>query len=196
MDLNASIQDMNAKHNMDKQTNGHHHSDTNGYTSIRCNGDDKEIDEEKPKPTQPVHKPLGDDLRKVLFLIYLYFLQGIPLGLCASMPFLLSARGFSYSDQGTFSFAFWPFSLKIFWAPLVDSLYSKRIGRRKSWLVPVQFLMALFLFTCADRVQSLINTGKTRGDIMFLTFVFTVFITLAATQDIAVDGWAISMLSK
>lgn len=136
------------------------------------------------------------DINKIIFLVYLYFLQGIPLGLCASMPFLLSARGVSYSDQGTFSFAFWPFSIKILWAPLVDSLYINRIGRRKTWLVPVQFLMALFLFTCADRVQNLIDYGKTKSDIIFLTFVFSLFVFLAATQDIAVDGWAISMLSK
>jgi hypothetical protein len=38
----------------------------------------------------------------------------------------------SYANQGTFSFAFWPFSFKLLWAPIVDSVYVKKIGRRKS----------------------------------------------------------------
>lgn len=43
--------------------------------------------------------------------------------------------------QALFSLAAWPFSLKLLWAPLVDALYIQRIGRRKSWLIPVQYLM-------------------------------------------------------
>lgn len=171
---------------------------------------DLECEEYEPKGTngkviasdaesQISHHKSGNpkkDLNKIFLLIYLYFLQGIPLGLAATMPFLLSARGISYSDQGTFSFSIWPFSLKILWAPIVDSMYIKRIGRRKTWLVPVQFLMALFLFTFADKVQHLIDHGKTKADIILLTSVFVIFIFLASTQDIALDGWAVSMLSK
>jgi len=41
--------------------------------------------------------------------------------------------------QAIFSFALWPYSMKLLWAPLVDSLYVRRLGRRKSWLIPVQF---------------------------------------------------------
>lgn len=148
------------------------------------------VEEEELKPN------IRKDLKKVILLIYLYFLQGIPLGLCASIPFLLSARGVSYSDQGTFSFAFWPFSMKILWAPIVDSLYFKKIGRRKTWLFPVQFIMAIFLFSFAEKVQTLLDSGHTKTDIILLTLVFVAFITLSATQDVAVDGWALSMLSK
>jgi len=35
----------------------------------------------------------------------------------------------------------WPYSLKIMWAPLVDALYIQKVGRRKSWLLPVQILI-------------------------------------------------------
>lgn len=44
-----------------------------------------------------------------------------------------------------FSLVSWPFSLKLLWAPLVDSLYSPRFGRRKSWLVPVQLAIGVLL---------------------------------------------------
>jgi hypothetical protein len=33
-------------------------------------------------------------------------------------------------------------------------------------------------------------------DVIWLTVIFFFFTFLSATQDIAVDGWAISMLSK
>ena len=50
------------------------------------------------------------------------------MGLSASVSFILQERGASYAEQGIFSLASWPFSLKILWAPLVDSLYLKPIG--------------------------------------------------------------------
>lgn len=106
---------------------------------------------------------LKKDAKKLALLIYLYFLQGIPLGLCGSIPFLLSARGVSYADQGTFSFAFWPFSIKLLWAPFVDSLYFKKIGRRKTWLVPVQLCIAFFMFLSSSKMQELIDSGKTKA---------------------------------
>lgn len=44
----------------------------------------------------------------------------------------------SYSQIGVFSLAAYPYSLKLFWSPIVDSCYSLRAGRRKSWIVPIQ----------------------------------------------------------
>ena len=69
--------------------------------------------------------------------------QGIPLGLAAAIPLILTNRQVSYKEQAGFSFAYWPFSLKLLWAPIVDSLYISRIGRRKTWLVPVQYLIGV-----------------------------------------------------
>ena len=132
----------------------------------------------------------------ILFLIYLYFLQGIPLGLATSIPFLLSTRSISYSDQGTFSFASWPFSLKLIWAPIVDSLYIYKFGRRKSWLIPVQLFIGIFLLSFANCSKTLVESGSSISDIIFLTSIFFMFNFLTATQDISVDGWAITMLSE
>lgn len=42
--------------------------------------------------------------------------------------------------QALFSLAQWPNSIKLLWAPIVDAIYVKWIGRRKSWLHPIQFL--------------------------------------------------------
>lgn len=70
------------------------------------------------------------ELGSVSLLLFLYVLQGIPLGLAGSVPLILQSRSASYSDQAFFSFVFWPFSLKLLWAPLVDSLYLSSFGRR------------------------------------------------------------------
>jgi PAT family acetyl-CoA transporter-like MFS transporter 1 len=81
------------------------------------------------------------------------------LGLTGSLPFILSSRKVSYADQGTFSFAFWPFSLKLLWAPIVDSIYFKSVGRRKSWLVPIQYLIGVFMLIFASYTKELLE-GK------------------------------------
>lgn len=100
------------------------------------------------------------DLHNIVFLMFLYMLQGVPLGLIHSLPFILSARKVSYADQGTFSFAFWPYSMKLLWAPIVDSIYLKKFGRRKSWLVPMQYIMGLFMIGFADYVHKLLEVDK------------------------------------
>ena len=63
----------------------------------------------------------------------------------------------SYAAQGAYSFAFYPVALKLLWAPLVDSLYIKKIGKRKSWIVPCQFLSGVILLGVAQFVNDLIN---------------------------------------
>jgi hypothetical protein len=81
-------------------------------TFISNNNDNKEDLNDVNKEKTGIRK----DLKTILFLLYLYFLQGIPIGLATSIPFLLTSRSVSYADQGTFSFALWPFSIKLLWA--------------------------------------------------------------------------------
>ena len=137
------------------------------------------------------------ELSNVSLLLFLYVLQGVPLGLAGSIPLIMQSRKVSYKDQAYFSFVFWPFSLKLLWAPLVDALYVRRFGRRKSWLVPTQYLLGLFMLYLSVTVDSLLQGDGSGGpDIFTITAVFFVLEFLAATQDIAVDGWALTMLSR
>ncbi len=141
---------------------------------------------------------LGRDKYNVAVLMFLYVLQGIPLGLAGSVPYLLQNRQVTYKDQAVFSFVFWPFSVKLLWAPFVDALYIKSFGRRKSWLVPVQYLIGIFMVVLSGYIRDLMGEGEAQGPvrIMTLTVVFFMLNFLAATQDIAVDGWALTMLSR
>lgn len=151
------------------------------------------------------HVGLEGDRLNVALLLLLYVLQGIPLGIAASIPYLLQSRHITYKEQAIFSFVFWPFSLKLFWAPLVDSVYLPAFGRRKSWLVPTQYLIGIFMFilSCSSSVDEITKPAADVGagamvqiSITLLTGMFFMLTFLAATQDIAVDGWALTMLSK
>uniref|UniRef100_A0A914HFV6 Acetyl-coenzyme A transporter 1 n=1 Tax=Globodera rostochiensis TaxID=31243 RepID=A0A914HFV6_GLORO len=144
---------------------------------------------------------LKDDFGSILLLLLLYLLQGVPLGLIAAIPLILQAKEITYAEQAVFSFAYWPFSMKLLWAPIVDSIYFRRIGRRKSWMVPCQYLIGLFLLVISYHVEEILGTqdkggNKVAPNVYFLVCVFLPLNFLAATQDIAVDGWALTMLSR
>lgn len=117
---------------------------------------------------------LDKDVHNVVFLMFLYFLQGIPLGLKASLPYILGARHVSYANQALFSLASWPFSLKLLWAPIVDSIFSPTIGRRKSWLVPVQYLIGIFMLFFANYVHEILERKETITGEGLLT-IFSVY---------------------
>uniref|UniRef100_A0A8D1V9Y0 Solute carrier family 33 member 1 n=1 Tax=Sus scrofa TaxID=9823 RepID=A0A8D1V9Y0_PIG len=137
------------------------------------------------------------ELSSILLLLFLYVLQGIPLGLAGSIPLILQSKNVSYTDQAFFSFVFWPFSLKLLWAPLVDAVYFRNFGRRKSWLVPTQYILGFFMIYLSTQVDHLLGSTDGRSpDVVALTVTFFLFEFLAATQDIAVDGWALTMLSR
>lgn len=135
----------------------------------------------------------------VILLIFLHFLQGALSGFLLSMQFVLSEKNTSYTDQGLFSLSAWPSTVKLLWAPIVDSLYIEKIGRRKSWLVPIQYLIGVILIGTASYVNHVLGENSTvniHNEIYYLTGLFTLFVGLAATQDIAVDGWGITIFAK
>ena len=137
------------------------------------------------------------DRRNFLLLVLLYFLQGIPMGLAGgSVPFLLK-KNLSYSQIGVFSLASYPYSLKLLWSPIVDAVWSPKIGRRKSWILPIQFFSGFGMIYMGGRASKMMLAAEAEDGSGVWTFTrwwfFLVF--LCATQDIAVDGWALTLLS-
>ena len=100
------------------------------------------------------------DLPNIILLMFLYMLQTIPLGLTGSLPYILSSKKISYAQQGTFSLAFWPFSMKLLWAPIVDVMYFKKYGRRKSWLIPLQIMIGAYLILFANYTKQLLDSNR------------------------------------
>lgn len=142
---------------------------------------------------------LRGDRLNIAFLLLLYVLQGIPLGVTSAVPLLLQKRKVSYTDQALFSFVSWPFSLKLLWAPIVDSLFWRWMGRRKSWLVPVQLGIGAFMLMLSRSVSDILPddpASTERPNIELLTLIFLLLNFFCATQDIVVDGWALTMLKR
>ena len=151
---------------------------------------------DKAKQKISIWKILRKDRNSILLLLLLYVLQGIPMGLAGSVPIILQTKKVGYRQQALFSFVSWPFTVKLLWAPVVDSLYSNHFGRRKSWLVPTQYLIGLTMVSFSFFIDSLMGDKNTAPNVVLLTAIFFFLHFLAATQDIAVDGWALTMLSK
>ncbi|KIM67104.1 hypothetical protein SCLCIDRAFT_1210585 [Scleroderma citrinum Foug A] len=150
--------------------------------------DDDELLEKKSK-AMPAR-----DKRAMVLLIVLYLIQGVPLGLAlGSIPFILRDH-LSYSQLGVFALSNYPYSLKLLWSPVVDSTFMPSIGRRKSWIIPMQLVIGSMMLYIAANAERLFEHPA--DNVYELTFVFTSLVFLSATQDIAVDGWALTLLSQ
>lgn len=157
--------------------------------------EDNESKESLPTKKQ-FRTSIAKDKWNIALLLLLYTLQGIPLGLAGSIPMVLQAKKIGYRQQAMFSFVSWPFSVKLLWAPIVDAVYSRSVGRRKSWLIPVQFIIGLTMITMSYSINTFLGEDGSTPNVLVLTMLFFMLFVCAATQDIAVDGWAITMLSR
>ncbi|CAG8652221.1 682_t:CDS:10, partial [Gigaspora margarita] len=114
----------------------------------------------------------SQDLQNVFLLVILYLLQGIPVGLAfGSIPFLLKSK-LSYSQLGIFSLATYPYSLKLLWSPIVDATYSKRVGRRKSWIIPIQLLTGSLFFWLGNHIDQILEDSSYSDDEMDISTVY------------------------
>jgi MFS transporter, PAT family, beta-lactamase induction signal transducer AmpG len=126
--------------------------------------------------------------RRLGLLTALYFVQGMPFGFQATaLPTYLRLQGISVLALSFLQVLALPWMLKFFIAPFVDRFGSPRIGRRKSWILPMQAGLSV---TCA--AAAFVPVPGALPVLLGLVFVMNLF---AATQDIAVDGFAADSLS-
>lgn len=143
-----------------------------------------------PNPNTSFFDLPRQDRRNFLLLVLLYFLQGIPMGLASgSVPFLLKSH-LSYGQLGVFSLASYPYSLKLLWSPIVDAVWSPALGRRKSWIMPIQVCSGFGMIYLGGRIKEMIvAAGANDGaGVWNFTWWWFFLVFLCATQDIAVDG--------
>ncbi|KAF4124561.1 transporter [Geosmithia morbida] len=199
--------DGNMSSGLEMRRKGGSHPDASNVTSNYMSRESFTLDDEPPKKGggggDAGASDVGffdlprQDKRSFLLLVMLYFLQGIPMGLAmGSVPFLLKNH-LSYGEIGTFSLASYPYSLKLLWSPFVDAVWSPRMGRRKTWIVPIQFMSGFGMLFLGSRVEQLMaTTGKPGGMTVWNFMLWWFFLVLmCATQDIAVDGWALTLLT-
>ena len=122
-------------------------------------------------------------------LSVLYLSQGLSSGFLLAITTYLATKGASLVDISLLlSITLLPWTLKVFFGPIIDSLTVKRFGRRRFWIISSQIIMILVLlpliFIDVTEVSSL------------LIAIFTVHNLFVATCDIATDALAADSLKE
>ena len=125
---------------------------------------------------------------RVVAMLFLGFSAGLPFLLVfATLSAWLAQSGISRTDIGMLSWIGIMYSIKFFWAPVVDRLslpfLTRVLGRRRSWMLLAQSGIALGLYGL-----SLSNPATALWPIV----AFALLVAFSsATQDIVVDAWRI-----
>lgn len=125
--------------------------------------------------------------QKLGLLTSLYLSQGLPFGFFTqALPVLLRKQGLSLPAIGLTHLLALPWALKFLWAPVMDRYGSERLGRRRGYILPLQFLSAALL----------LGLALPEGTVSVTTLLVAVLLVnlLAATQDVATDGLAVDLL--
>ncbi|MFM2093170.1 MAG: hypothetical protein RIS70_294, partial [Planctomycetota bacterium] len=100
---------------------------------------------------------------------------------------LMRQKGLDPAQIGLFvGTLYLPWSWKWIIGPIVDLVYSSRLGRRRAWIVGCQTLMALTLL-CAVGVDF-------TSQFYFFTAIILIHNIFAATMDVAIDALAVTTL--
>jgi PAT family acetyl-CoA transporter-like MFS transporter 1 len=114
----------------------------------------------------------------IVILTLLYIFQGVPLGMAYGTLTFLLKKHLSYTELGIFALSAYPFSLKFFWSPIVDTKYISWIGRRKTWICSLGMLSGMLMYAISPYVEAMTNS---ENDIWHLTGVVFCLIFLFAT---------------
>jgi len=126
---------------------------------------------------------------KVLAMLFLGFSAGLPFMLVFStLSAWLRDAGIERTAIGMLSWVGLVFTLKFFWAPIVDRVslpwLTQKLGRRRSWMLVAQIGIVIAL------VQ-LSHSQPADGALMPIAVSALLLAFSSATQDIALDAWRI-----
>ena len=130
---------------------------------------------------------------RVIAMLFLGFAAGLPFLLVFStLSAWLRDLGVSRTAIGFFGWVGVTYSIKVFWAPVVDRvpipLLTRLLGKRRSWMLLAQIGIASGLIGMAMTDPTL---GLTPVALFALLVAFS-----SATQDIAIDAYRIEAVMK
>jgi PAT family beta-lactamase induction signal transducer AmpG len=130
---------------------------------------------------------------RVFGMIFLGFAAGLPFLLVFStLSAWLRDEGISRSVIGFFSWVGVTYSIKVFWAPVIDRLplplLTKWLGKRRSWMLVAQFGIATGLAAMA------MTNPQTETTLIAILAVLVAF--SSATQDIVIDAYRIEAMDE
>jgi PAT family beta-lactamase induction signal transducer AmpG len=125
---------------------------------------------------------------RVLGMIFLGFSAGLPFSLVSStLSAWLADEQVSLSVIGYFSLVGIAYSIKVFWAPVIDRLplpfLNRLLGKRRSWMLLAQSGIALGLF--------FISELDMHQHLQQLALLAVLIAFCSATQDIVIDAYRI-----
>ncbi|MDM1763749.1 MULTISPECIES: MFS transporter [unclassified Acinetobacter] len=131
--------------------------------------------------------------RRALIMLFLGFSAGIPILLIfSSLSLWLGEAGIDKSAVTFFSWAALGYSFKFVWAPLIDEiplpLLTKKLGRRRAWL-----LVAQVLIICAICIMAMTNPANGQSALYQMAIGAVLLGFSAATQDIVIDAYRIEL---
>ena len=126
----------------------------------------------------------GPSRRKLAAVALLYFIQGAPAAiLWEVLPVYFRVNGVSLRAIGGLRLLELPYSLKVFWSPLVH-----RYGERRSWVTACMLGIAGVLF-----VLPFVDVAAVSIAVLLLILALT---TLSATQDVAIDSYSVALIDR
>lgn len=125
--------------------------------------------------------------RRVAPLLALGFASGLPLALTGgTLQAWATVEDVSLQEIGFLTLVGTAYTLKFFWAPLVDRYAPPILGRRRGWMALTQVLLALGLVA-----MGLASPGTSLGPLALIAVLVAFF---SATQDIAFDAYRTDVL--
>jgi len=122
--------------------------------------------------------------KKLGTVALLYFIQGAPAAiLWEVLPVYFRVNGVSLRAIGGLRLLELPYSLKVFWSPLVH-----RYGDRRVWIVACMLGIAGVLFALP-----FVNLASVGVIVLVLILMLT---TLSATQDVAIDSYSVGLVNR
>ncbi|NOX56237.1 MAG: MFS transporter, partial [Planctomycetes bacterium] len=137
-----------------------------------------------------IPNPLASRVGRLAAFFCLYVTEGIPLGFTATAVATYMRRHGVPADQisvfvGTL---YLPWSWKWMIGPVVDVVYSDRLGRRRGWIVAAQVMMVLTLMASMPIDFS--------HQLQIFTAIILIHNVFGATQDVAIDALACNVLEE
>jgi PAT family beta-lactamase induction signal transducer AmpG len=148
-----------------------------------------------PDPTSPPQRPGKLRSLRAAFTSWrtasvtlMSFASGMPLGLVwIAIPDWLHAVGVDLRVVGLITLAQAPWTFKFVWSPLMDRFAPPRLGRRRGWI----FLAQLLLLAATLALAGVARHPDAPWVIAALAFTLAF---AGATQDIAIDAYAVDVL--
>ncbi len=133
------------------------------------------------------HKSIGQLIRvvlsgRMLITFIMGFSSGLPLLLTGSvLQAWMTEEGLDLATIGLFALVGLPYTIKFLWAPALDRFTPLLMGRRKGWLLIIQFFLMASIASLG-MTQPSISPLSVAGAALLLTF-------FSATQDIVIDAY-------